>query len=212
MSRTRVKICGITRLEDARRAVDLGADALGFVFWAGSPRALGAQAAAAIVRELPPFVDAVGVFVDAPLDQMRRIVRDVGLTAVQLHGHEPESVWLEVPGRCIRAVAIDEGFEPQSLAAWPPTVLPLVDAHDPVRRGGTGMTADWGRAAAASRVRRLVLAGGLRPENIETAIRAVRPYAVDVSSGVECEPGIKDHTRLQAFFQGVARADASERT
>ena len=208
--RTRIKVCGITRLEDALAAAALGVDALGFVFWPESPRSLSSRQAAAIAAALPPFVATVGVFVNQPLDEILAIAGEVGLGAVQLHGDEPASMWTRVPGRCLKAVGVGAGFDAKALAGWPPSVWPLLDAHDPARRGGTGRAIDWDAAAAAARARRIVLAGGLDPSNIREAISRVRPSAVDVSSGVERAPGIKDIDRLRAFVEGVAAADAAQ--
>lgn len=207
--RTRIKVCGITRLDDARRAADLGVDALGFVFWPGSPRCVSARRAAAIAAALPPLVATVGVFVNQPEHDIRAIAADVGLDAIQLHGSEPIEMWSAVPGRCIKAIGVGEAFDAAAVAGWPAGVWPLLDAHDAVRRGGTGRVVDWHRALELSRVRPIILAGGLGPSNIQEAIRRVRPFAVDVSSGVEREPGIKDARRLRAFVEGVAAADAA---
>ena len=207
--RTRIKVCGVTRLDDALCAAGLGVDALGFVFWPNSPRFLSPRQAAAIAAALPPFVATVGVFVNQPLDEIRAIAAEVGLTAVQLHGDEPAAMWTSVPGRCIRAVGVGAGFDGEALKAWPPAVWPLLDAHDPARRGGTGRAIDWDLAAGAARTRRIVLAGGLDASTIREAIARVRPFAVDVSSGVERSPGIKDADRLRAFVEGVAAADAA---
>jgi phosphoribosylanthranilate isomerase len=201
---TRVKICGITRLEDARLAADLGAWAVGLVFWPASPRAIEVGAARAIVRELPPFVTAVGVFVDETVERMRQVAGEVGLGAVQLHGDEPVEVADALPGRVLKAVAADAAGEADR---WPARVMLLVDAHDAVRRGGTGRTADWTRAADLARRRPIVLAGGLRPENVAEALRIVAPVAVDVSSGVESAPGIKDAVRMRALFDAIGRAE-----
>ena len=208
--RTRVKVCGITRLDDARRAVDLGADALGFVFWPGSPRCVTLRVAAEIAAALPPFVTTVGVFVDQPLSEIRTVAAGVGLSAIQLHGDEAPEVWAGVPGRCIKAIGVGAGFDAAAVTAWPPEVWPLLDAHDPSRRGGTGRSVDWDIAAEVSRARRIILAGGLDSSNIRDAVARVRPFAVDVSSGVEREPGIKDPDRLRAFLEGVAAADAAQ--
>ena len=208
--RTRIKVCGLTRPEDACLAVTLGVDALGFVFWPRSPRYVTASQAAAIASALPPTVCTVGVFVDQPVEHIRRIAAEVGLSAVQLHGDEPPASWALVPGVCIKLVGAGGDFDPASVAAWPPEVYPLVDAVDPVRRGGTGKPADWAAAAALARVRPTVLAGGLAAGNVADAIARVRPYAVDVSSGVERSPGIKDPGRLRAFVEAVAAADAAQ--
>ena len=207
--RTRIKVCGVTRTEDAQLAVELGVDALGFVFWPGSPRFVTAARAAAIAAALPPLVATVGVFVDQPVDDIRRIAAHVGLSVVQLHGDEPAASWRLVPGRCLKAVSAGAGFDAASIASWPSGVYPLVDAADPDRRGGTGRPADWTAAAAIARTRPTILAGGLDAENVRDAIARVRPHAVDVSSGVERSPGIKDADRLRAFVDAVAAADAA---
>ena len=208
--RTRIKVCGITRSDDAWRAVELGVDALGFVFWPGSPRCVSLRQAARIAGALPPFVATVGVFVNQPLDEIRTVAAGVGLSAIQLHGDEPPGAWGSVPGRCIKAVGVGSGFDPAGVAAWPAAIWPLLDAHDPARRGGTGRAVDWDIAAEVSRTRRIILAGGLDASNIGEAIARVRPFAVDVASGVEREPGIKDPDRLRAFVERVAAADAAQ--
>jgi len=212
MNRTRIKVCGITRLDDALRAVDLGADALGFVFWPGSPRCVSLRQAAAIAEALPPLVATVGVFVNQPLDEIRTITSGVGLSAIQLHGDEAPGTWARVPGRCIKGIGVGPGFDAVAVRAWPLAVLPLLDAHDPARRGGTGRVVEWDGAPALARTRHIILAGGLGPSNIREAIMRVRPFAVDVSSGVEREAGIKDPERLRAFVEGVAAADAGKLT
>ena len=208
--RTRIKMCGVTRLDDALRAVDLGVDALGFVFWPGSPRCVPPRQAAAIAAVLPPFVATVGVFVNQPLDEIRTVAAGVGLNAIQLHGDEAPGTWGSVPGRCIKAIGVGAGFDAAAIAAWPPEVWPLLDAHDLARRGGTGRAVDWDVAAAVSRGRPIILAGGLDASNIREAVARVRPFAVDVSSGVEREAGIKDPDRLRAFVEAVAAADAAQ--
>ncbi|HEY3384518.1 MAG TPA: tryptophan synthase subunit beta [Vicinamibacterales bacterium] len=199
-----VKVCGITRAEDAIAAVDGGASAVGFVFWPASPRYIDPARARAIVSRLPPFVSAVGVFVDMPRTDAEEIVRHVGLSAVQLHGHETPDACRDWPCRVIKAVLATER-QLASLDEWPEGVLLLVDALDPERRGGTGQTVDWHVAARMAARRRIVLAGGLAPANVAEAIANVRPFAVDVSSGVETGPGLKDHGRLRAFL-AAARA------
>jgi phosphoribosylanthranilate isomerase len=201
---TRVKICGITRLEDAQLAGSLGAWAVGFVFWSSSPRAVSAATARAIVRELPPWVTAVGVFVNERADRMRAVAAEVGLGVVQLHGDETPRIVEDLPGRVIKAVTLDGAG---SLDEWPARVVPLIDAHDTARRGGTGQTVDWARAAAIARVRPVVLAGGITPANVAEALRTVAPAAIDVSSGVESSPGIKDAVRMRALFDAIGRAE-----
>ena len=195
-----IKVCGITRRGDAELAVALGAGALGFVFWPSSPRCARVPDVRAIARHLPPFVAAVGVFVNAPRDEVLRTADAAALTAIQLHGDEDPGEYDGCGLRVIKAMAVSAGFDPASVDDLPPWVTVLLDAHDPVRRGGTGRTIDWTAAARASRIRRVMLSGGLTPENLEPALRTVRPYAVDVSSGVESAPGVKDEGKLRAFF------------
>lgn len=205
---TRVKICGITRLEDALAAVDAGVNALGFVFWPRSPRAVTPDQAARLTRDVPTTVTTVGVFVNQPAEEVAAIVAAVGLGAVQLHGDEPVAQWSSTPRPCIKSLAVAPGVDAETLRRWPYGVMPLLDVHDPERRGGTGTTVDWTQAARLARVRKVMLAGGLRPENVEDAIAAVRPFGVDISSGVEDAPGLKNAARIRALMQAVARADA----
>jgi tryptophan synthase beta subunit len=200
-----VKICGITRVEDAMLAAELGASAVGFVFWPGSPRYVDPARARAIVSRLPPFVAAVGVFVDQPVGHIRAVVESVGLGAVQLHGNESPADAVGVGLRAIKSVRADEATLAE-MDRWPETVMLLADAADPTRRGGTGTQADWGVAARMASKRPLGLAGGITAENVEAAIRTVRPAAIDVSSGVEASPGVKDAGRMRGFFAAVRRA------
>jgi phosphoribosylanthranilate isomerase len=200
----RVKVCGITRIEDASQAVRLGASALGFVFWPDSPRAISVQAARDVARAVPPLVARVGVFVGASPDEVARIADDVGLDAVQLHGDERVDGYERVKSRLIKAVTLNSDDDVLHAAALPAHVTPLVDATDHVRRGGTGQVADWTHAAALAARRPIILAGGLTAANVADAIRQVRPWALDVSSGVESAPGIKSRDRLEAFFAAIA--------
>jgi phosphoribosylanthranilate isomerase len=197
-----VKICGITRLEDAEAAVAAGANALGFVFWPKSPRRVDADTARAIVATLPASVTAIGVFVDQPAEEVNTIVAEVGLGAVQLHGHESAEYVQSMTRPVVKAVAVEGGQTP-AVDAWPSEVTVLLDVHDPVKKGGTGRTIDWHAAAGIARRRNILLAGGLTPENVGEAITRVRPYGIDVSSGVEEKPGIKDHERIKALFEAV---------
>jgi len=203
----RVKICGITRPEDAEAAVHLGADAIGFVFWPGSPRRVDPAVAHAIVRALPPFVTVVGVFVDQPVREVADIADAVGVGVLQLHGSEDPAAYLDAGRRLIKAIAL-EPADPVGLPAVPPQVTVLIDAHDPVRRGGTGRTVDWSLAALVARRRPVVLSGGLTAANVRRAVAEVRPYAVDVSSGVEIAPGVKDRDKLRDFFAALAPREA----
>ena len=197
-----VKICGITRGEDAQAAVSAGANALGFVFWSKSPRRVDVDVARRIVSTLPPSILAVGVFVDQPVEEVNEIGSRVDLGAVQLHGAEDVSYARMMTRPVVKALAIGAGVPPV-LSTWPDAVTVLLDVHDPVKKGGTGRTIDWVAAAGIAEQRRVILAGGLTPENVRDAMTHVRPWGIDVSSGVEREPGIKDHGRLKALFEAV---------
>jgi phosphoribosylanthranilate isomerase len=201
-----VKICGITRAEDAMLAVELGAGALGFVFWPGSPRYIAPESARAIVGALPPFVTPVGVFVNQPPDAVNAIADRAGLGAVQLHGDETLEDVVQITRPVLKAITTEDAE--RGALQWPPRVMLLIDAYDPVRRGGTGQTTDWSVAAGLAARRRLLLAGGLQPDNVGSAVARVRPFGIDVSSGVETAPGIKDHDRLRALFRSVALVQA----
>ena len=192
-----VKVCGITRLEDAIAAVDAGAHAIGFVFWPDSPRFVDPYRARAIAARLPPFVTAVGLFVNQPLSHVNGVAALVRLGAAQLHGDETPEFAAGVTAPVIRALPVD------AAAAWPAGTTLLLDAHDPVKRGGTGQTIDWPAAAAIAKTRKVLLAGGLTAENVAEAVARVRPFGIDVSSGVERSPGIKDHNRINALFDAL---------
>jgi phosphoribosylanthranilate isomerase len=194
-----VKICGITRAEDAHAAVAAGAGAIGFVFWPDSPRFIDPHRARAIAAALPPFVTTVGVFVNQPRDYVAGVASLVRLGAVQLHGDEAIDYAAAIATPVIKAVTPGD----EALSAWPARTLLLLDVQDPVRRGGTGRTIDWVAAAAVAAERRTLLAGGLTPENVADAVARVRPFGIDVSSGVERAPGVKDHQRLRALFEAL---------
>ena len=206
-----VKICGITRPQDAELASALGASALGFMFWQGSPRCIDPDVAGTIGEVVPRGVMKVGVFVDEPVEQIARIVEDARLDAVQLHGHETPEYCRQLARRLnhgaihrmmIKAVSIpDDGV--LGILDFGPGVTMLVDTHDAVRRGGTGRTGNWDRARDLALVRPTILAGGLNAANVRLAVRSVQPYGVDVSSGVESTPGIKDPTRMRTFFEAL---------
>ena len=206
---TRVKICGITRLEDARLAAELGAAALGFNFYRPSPRYIEPGAARGIIAQLPPLVVAVGVFADeTDGEHVAALAREAGVSAVQLHGPRfPEQGGTLEGYRIIRAVAVRPGKGAIDLSGLPASAF-LLDAFDPELLGGTGKTFDWSQAREAKRFGRIILAGGLTPENVGRAIREVHPYAMDVASGVESVPGKKDPAKLRAFFAAVEKADS----
>jgi phosphoribosylanthranilate isomerase len=205
---TRVKICGITNWDDARLSVDLGASALGFNFYPPSPRSISPAGAWNIIRRLPPFVEAVGVFVDWPPLVVDALARALRLGAVQLHGGESpgEIAKLARSHRVIKAVQVGRGFRVASLSKYRLAGGVLLDGFARGLHGGTGSTLDWKLARAARRYGRIILAGGLTPENIAEAIRIAEPYAVDVASGVEARPGRKDPARLRALFAAVETA------
>ena len=196
----RVKICGITCREDALMAVDAGADALGFVFYEKSTRVVTPQKAAAIIRDLPPFIQTVGLFVNEEADQVNWSADFCGLDMVQLHGEEEPEYCVEVNRRIIKAFRIKDsnglaGIKRYQVAGY------LLDAWSPLAHGGTGQTFDWDLARSVASTGKLVLAGGLTPENVAEAVRTVAPYAVDVSSGVESLPGRKDPDKVREFIR-----------
>ena len=203
----RIKICGITREEDAWAAIEAGADALGFVFVPGTPRFIEPGRAAAITRSLPPFVSRVGLFVNADPEHIRATVAEARLDTVQLHGDEPPEVGLSLlgPVRVIQAFRVQGPETLQQLPdfrksadAW------LLDAYVPGTAGGTGARFDWNLAVQARELGHpLILAGGLKPENIAEAVRQVRPFAVDVSSGVESSPGQKDAEKIRELIRSA---------
>ncbi len=200
----RVKICGITNLEDARAAIDLGADALGFNFYRHSPRYIEPANAKPIIELLPPLISLVGIFVDefSP-DRILKLARAVGIGSVQLHGTEsPEYVKKLAELRTIKAFRVDEKFDPAQLLAFNVGAY-LLDAYDPKLMGGTGKTFNWDVAVEAKVHGRVILAGGLTPVNVREAILKVQPYGIDVCSGVESTPGLKDASKMAALFREV---------
>lgn len=198
------KVCGITRLTDALHAVKHGATALGFVFWPKSPRCISAERAAAIIAELPGTITPVGVFVNQSIDEIRRIAATARITTIQLHGDEPPAYADAIAWPVWRAITL--ASTNGVLSDWPVGTTFLLDAHDPERRGGTGQTLDWGAAADVARQNRVILAGGLTPENVRTAVETVRPCGVDVSSGVEEAPGVKDFDKVARFLEQARAA------
>ncbi|AQZ95926.1 phosphoribosylanthranilate isomerase [Halopseudomonas phragmitis] len=202
---TRVKICGITRVEDARAAAAAGADAIGLVFYAPSPRAVEPARAAEIVRALPPFVTTVGLFVDAPAEQVRAVLEQVPLDVLQFHGDEPEPYCLQFGRPYLKAIRVRAGDDLNALAGqWPSASGILLDSFKPGVPGGTGLTFDWSMIPS-ERSWSLVLAGGLDASNVAEAVSRVKPWAVDVSGGVEAAKGIKDANKINAFVHEVKR-------
>jgi phosphoribosylanthranilate isomerase len=210
--RTRVKICGITRTEDAQAAAAAGADAIGLVFYAASPRAVSVEQAAAICRALPPFVGAVGLFVDADAATVAAVLRQVPLDLLQFHGGELPAFCEQFGRPYLKALRMsDEADVTAALARYARARALLLDTYSADRPGGTGEVFDWRRIPAPARAR-IVLAGGLNPDNVAAAIAQVRPCAVDVSGGVEAAPGVKDAARIAAFMAAVRAADATTAT
>jgi len=208
----RVKICGITNAEDAIAAARYGADALGFVFYPRSPRYVTPDRAAQIIKEIPPFVAAVGVFVNPTLEELERALEVCFLDYVQLHGSEtPEFCWevrLRLGKRVIKAFSVRDESSLEAMRSYEVEAY-LLDTYRPDTPGGTGLTFRWEMTYNFGVNRaRLILAGGLNPDNVSDAIRIVRPWAVDVSSGVEIEPGRKDHDKIKNF---IAAAKGGER-
>lgn len=200
MIMVRVKICGITNLADARHAVACGADALGFVFHPGSPRYVAPETVREIIAALPPLLTSVGLFVNQPPARMLETARFCGLDVLQLHGDEPPESCSLPPYRVIKALRV-RGAESLDQHDKYPVAALLLDAWVPGEYGGTGQVFDWPLAAEVARSRPVILAGGLTPDNVAAAVGAVRPYAVDVSSGVEAAPGRKDPDKVAAFIR-----------
>ena len=201
----RVKICGITNLEDAQAAVDAGADALGFVFYPPSPRHVSPVRAVQIIQTLPPFVTTVGLFVDVAIDTVNDAAIRCGLDRIQLHGRETPAFCRQVKQPVIKAFRIKSAESLARLSSYKVSAY-LLDAYvEGALPGGTGASFAWELAARAKPYGPVILAGGLTPANVETAIAQTCPYGVDVSTGVECAPGIKDHRKVREF---IARAKA----
>ena len=217
--RTRIKICGITRIVDARAAVDAGADAIGLVFWPGTPRVVGIDQARAIVATVPPYVTIVGLFVDPEPQAVRAVLDTVSIDVLQFHGSEPAELCRAFGRRYVKAVSVKDGVDLlESLSPYDDAAGLLFDAFsEGDLPGGTGRVFDWGRLTAGVRnrlPRPLILSGGLTAANVGRAIHDVVPWAVDVSSGVEeldangvPRRGLKDPGRIRAFVQGVRSAD-----
>jgi phosphoribosylanthranilate isomerase len=201
--RIRVKICGITRVEDAQDAVSCGADAVGLVFYPDSPRFISVEQARSIVETVAPFVTVVGLFVNPDPEQVQDVISNVPLGLLQFHGQETNAECKAYGLPFIKSIAMHEGTDSQAvMESYPDAAGFLLDAWQPQTHGGSGITFDW-RQVPENPPAPLILAGGLTPENINTAIKAVSPYAVDVSSGVESAKGIKSADKMLAFMKGV---------
>jgi phosphoribosylanthranilate isomerase len=204
----KVKVCGIRTLEEAEAAIDAGADALGFNFWAPSPRYIAPQAANEIIRKLSPVASLVGVFVNEEPNRVRDIAEELRLTAIQLHGDESPEFCEGLSGtKIIKAIRVGQDFDLSVIEKYPVSMV-LLDSDIKGSYGGTGQRFDWRIAIEAQRFARIILAGGLNIDNVWEAVTHVRPAAIDVCSGIEAEPGRKDLDKLQRFMSAVARANA----
>jgi phosphoribosylanthranilate isomerase len=199
---TRIKICGITNLEDALLAVDLGADALGFVFYKESKRYIKPEEAYRIISKLPPFVSTIGVFVNQELDEIKEIKEKAGFDTIQLHGDESPDFCKKLGERLIKAIRVKDSINLEEIESYPAQAI-LLDTYSTKSYGGTGESFRWEILKDLNTSKRIILSGGLTPENAARAIRIANPYAVDVSSGVEEYPGKKDPEKLKKFIEAV---------
>ena len=207
---TRIKICGITNVEDARLAAELGSDALGFIFYKGSKRYVDPRDAGRIISSLPPFVSAVGVFVNQDLEEILEYARISGIDTVQLHGDETPEICRKLPYRRIKAVRVKEAVNIAEVELYPVQAI-LFDKHTDDMYGGTGSSFDWGTLKGLEISKKVILSGGLTPENVSRAISIVKPYGVDVSSGVEDAPGKKNHMKIRKFIEAVRDVGETDR-
>ena len=202
--RIKVKICGTTSLKDAFLAVESGADAIGFIFYKMSPRNISQKEAKEIILQLPPFVETVGVFVNETSDKINRIAEQCKLNSIQLHGEESPALCRRVKRKVIKAFRVKNADSLKSIASYDVSGF-LLDSYNDGSKGGTGQVFDWNLALRVKKQGPVILAGGLNPYNVFTAIHRVKPYGVDVCSGVENSPGIKDHEKVRAFIKSVRR-------
>lgn len=199
---TKIKICGITNLIDAILALDLGADALGFIFYRNSKRYVNAEDASWIISKLPPFVNTVGVFVNQSVEELKSMKREIGFDLFQLHGDEEPDYCRELGDSVIKAIRVRDSIDQVDIDSFPVRAL-LFDAHSKSGFGGMGRSFDWRLLTGIRVSKSVILSGGLTPENVAEAIDVVKPYAVDVSSGVEDYPGKKNAAKLKAFIKAV---------
>ena len=198
----KVKVCGMTSLKDALNAVEGGADAVGFIFYKKSLRSVTMKTVREIVLELPPFVDTVGVFVDETAEQINKIADYCNLDIIQLHGDESPTYCKKIRRKVIKAFRIKDMQSVKKLSNFQVSGF-LLDTFSENLHGGTGKVFDWNLALPAKKFGPVIMAGGLTPNNVQQAVRQIRPYGVDVCSGVESEPGIKDHKKVRAFLKNA---------
>ena len=201
-TKVKVKICGMTNLKDVKVAVDSGVDDVGIIIYKKSPRSVTMQAVRKIVLELPPFVDSVGVFVNETAEQINKIADRCNLDRVQLHGNESPTFCKKIRRRVIKAIRVKDIQSLKKLSDYPVSSF-LLDTFSEDQYGGTGRVFDWNLAYPAKKYGPIILAGGLTPINVHQAIQRIQPYGVDVCSGVESQPGIKDHKKMKAFLKNV---------
>ena len=201
-TQVKVKICGMTNLKDVKVAVDGGVDAVGFIFYKKSPRSVTMQVVREIVLELPPFVDSVGVFVNETAEQINKIADHCKLDRVQLHGDESPAFCKKIRRRVIKVIRVKDIQSLKKLSDYSVSSF-LLDTFSEDQYGGTGKVFDWNLAYSAKKYGPIILAGGLTPINVRQGIQRIQPYGVDVCSGVESQPGIKDHKKMQAFLKNV---------
>lgn len=207
-ARVKVKVCGVRSLEEAEAAIEAGADAIGFNFWPQSRRYISPRAAAQVISKLSPVAATVGVFVNEEVNRVIDLNAELGLSAVQLHGDESPDFCAELGSiKTIKAIRVGQDFDLSIIQRYPVSMV-LLDSKIQGSYGGTGQRFDWRIAIEAKRFARIILAGGLNTENVWEAITHVRPAAIDVCSGVEAEPGLKDLDKLRSFMCVVARANA----
>lgn len=208
VQRTRIKVCGITDRADLVHAVAAGVDGLGFIFAKNSPRRIEPEKVRELIKSVPPFVDTVGVFVNEDPDVVTDIIKYCGLTMVQLHGQENIDYCRLMPVRILKSFAVNRDTDGTDMAVYSGVAAGyLLDTYHKSMAGGTGQTFDWDLVAGLRIPGPIFLAGGLGPENVGAAISAVRPFAVDINSGVETSPGCKDHSKITALVEAVRRAD-----
>jgi len=201
-NQVKVKVCGMTNLKDTLVAVEEGADAVGFIFYKKSPRSVTMKLVREIVLELPPFVDTVGVFVDETAEQINKIADYCNLDMVQLHGDESPTFCKRMRRRVIKAFRVKDMQSVKKLSNYQVSGF-ILDTFSESLHGGTGKVFDWNLALPAKKFGPVIMAGGLTPNNVRQAIQRVRPYGVDVCSGVESEPGIKDHKKIRVFLKNA---------
>lgn len=205
---TKIKICGITNLEDALMAVEMGADALGFIFSEVSQRKISPERAEQIIPVLPPFIKTVGVFVNQSAEEIKEISAKTCIDVIQLHGHESPTFCRSFKQKVIKAIHVENKSDLFKMTEYKVSAF-VLDSKVEGKFGGTGRTFNWDFAVEAKKLGPVILSGGLNPENIAEAIDQVNPYAVDVASGVEVEPGVKDPDKVAAFIKEVRKAASS---